>query len=389
MESSAVRRLSPLAHDAEKKGIKILHLNIGQPDIRTPENFFEAVKNFHEPVLKYSSSQGMWELIKSFVKYYKKYEIELSEDEIMITNGGSEAILFALMTVADYGDNVLVPEPFYTNYKIIAQIAGVEMNPFLTTAEKGFHLPSQQEIEKHINNRTKAILLSSPGNPTGVVYTSGEIKLIADLAIKHDLFIIADEVYREFVYDNLKHSSFMKIKGIEDRLILVDSISKRYSSCGARIGLIASRNKTLMPSILKLCQSRLCISTLDQVGAASLVDTPDEYFAVVKEEYEKRRDVVFNALMEMDGVICEKPSGAFYIIAKLPVADAEDFCKWLLVHFSINNETVMLAPANGFYATEGLGKSEVRISYCINIDDLHKAMNIIKNGLIKYKKIEK
>jgi aspartate aminotransferase len=388
MQASPIRKLAPLANAAKKSGKKVYHLNIGQPDIHTPSLFYDAIKDFKEPVLKYADSQGLPETIESFIKYYKKWNINFEKDEIMITNGGSEAIFFALMAIADYGDYVLIPQPFYTNYNGFSQIAGVNVTPFLTKAEEGFHLPAKEEIVKALHPKTKAILLSNPGNPTGVVYTKEEIHLIAEIAKEHDLFIIADEVYREFVYDDLQYTSFMHVEGIEDRVILIDSISKRYSACGARIGLVASKNKELMQNILKLCQSRLCVPTLEMVGAAKLIDTPEEYFVETKAEYQRRRDVVYNALKEMPGVICEKPTGAFYVIAKLPIADAEDFVKWLLTDFSIDNETVMLAPAEGFYATEGLGKDEVRISYCINCDDLTKAMNILKHGLEEYKKVK-
>lgn len=386
MQASPIRKLAPLADSAKKEGKKVYHLNIGQPDIHTPELFYEAIKDFKDPVLKYTGSTGMPELINSFIKYYKGWNIHLEEDEMLITNGGSEALLFALMTVADYGDNVIIPEPFYTNYNGFSQIAGVKVSPFITKAEEGFHLPAESEILKSINDRTRAILLSNPGNPTGVVYTRAELDLIVKIAKEHDLYIIADEVYREFVYDGLDYTSFMHIKGIEDRVILIDSVSKRYSACGARIGLIASKNKSIIANVLKLCQSRLCVPTVEQIAAAKLIDTPEEYFEETKKEYQARRDVVSNALKDMPGVVCEKPTGAFYVIVKLPVKDAEDFVKWLLTDFTVNNETVMLAPAAGFYATEGLGVDEVRISYCINCDDLKKAMNIIKLGLEEYKK---
>lgn len=386
MQASPIRKLAPLADAAKKDGKKVYHLNIGQPDIHTPSLFYDAIKEFNDPVLKYSGSQGIPELIESFIKYYKKWNINFEDDEIMITNGGSEAILFALTAITDFGDNILIPEPFYTNYNGFSQSAGVDVISFLTKAENGFHLPSEEEITKNINEKTRAILLSNPGNPTGVVYSKEEINLIAKIAKERDLFIIADEVYREFVYDGLEYTSFMHVEGIEDRVIIIDSISKRYSACGARIGLVASKNKGLMANILKLCQSRLCVPTIEQVGAARLIDTPDEYFTEVKNEYQTRRDVVYGALKEMPGVVCEKPTGAFYVVVKLPVENAEDFVRFLLTDYSIDGETVMLAPADGFYATEGLGKDEVRISYCLNTGDLKKAMNIFKNGLEEFVK---
>ncbi|WDC83978.1 pyridoxal phosphate-dependent aminotransferase [Caloramator sp. mosi_1] len=287
MQESPIRKLACYAEEAKSKGIKVYHLNIGQPDIKTPDEFYEAIKSYNEPVLKYTSSQGIDNLIQSFIKYYLEWDIDFEKDEIMITNGGSEAILFALLAVCDVGDNIIIPEPFYTNYNGFAEVAGVNVKPFLTYAENGFHLPERKEIEKLIDNKTKAILLSNPGNPTGVVYTEEEIRMIADIAKANNLYIIADEVYREFVYDNLKYTSFMHIKEILDRVILIDSISKRYSACGARIGLIASKNKMLIKNVLKLCQSRLCVPTIEQIGAANLINTDKSYFEEVKKEYQK------------------------------------------------------------------------------------------------------
>lgn len=384
IQASPIRKLSPLAAEAKAKGKKVYHLNIGQPDIKTPEYFFNAVKGFDQKVLRYVDSQGVPETIESFRKYYKSWGIDFDGKDIIITNGGSEAVMFSIMAVADYGDEILIPEPFYANYNSFSSIAGVKVVTFQTKAEEGFHLPPEETIEKYISPKTKAILFSNPGNPTGVVYTRKEMDIIADLAKKHDLFIIADEVYREFVYDGLKYTSFMQIPGIDDRVILIDSVSKRYSACGARIGLITSHNKGLMPLILKFAQSRLCVSTMDQIGAAALINTPKEYFAEVAKEYEHRRDVVYDALKEISGVVCEKPTGAFYFVVKLPVEDAEDFVKYLLTEFDVNNETVMLAPAAGFYATAGLGKDEVRISYCIDAEELKKAMAILEKGLASY-----
>ncbi|MCX7695825.1 MAG: pyridoxal phosphate-dependent aminotransferase [Caloramator sp.] len=385
MQESPIRKLAYFAEEAKSKGIKVYHLNIGQPDVKTPDEFFEAVKTFNEPVLKYTASQGIDMLIQSFIKYYSEWDIDFEKDEIMITNGGSEAILFALLAVCDVGDNVIIPEPFYTNYNGFAEVAGVNVKPFLTYAENGFHLPDRSEIEKLIDNKTRAILLSNPGNPTGVVYTEEEIRMVAEIAKANNLYIIADEVYREFVYDNLKYTSFMHVKDVLDRVILIDSISKRYSACGARIGLIASKNKVLIKNVLKLCQSRLCVPTIEQIGAANLINTDKNYFVEVKEEYQRRRDVVYEGLSQIEGVICQKPKGAFYVIAKLPIEDAEHFSKWLLTDFNLNGETVMVAPAEGFYATNGLGKNEIRISYCINCDDLQKAMNIIKEAIKAYR----
>lgn len=384
IQASPIRKLSPLAAEAELKGKKVYHLNIGQPDVKTPDFFFNAVKNFNQKVLSYVDSQGLPETIESFRKYYRDWGIDFDYKDIIITNGGSEAVLFAIMAVADYGDEILIPEPFYANYNSFSALAGVNVVTFETRAEEGFHLPPEEKIEKYISSRTRAILFSNPGNPTGVIYTREEMNIIADLARKHNLFIIADEVYREFVYDDIKYLSFMQMPGIDDRVILVDSVSKRYSACGARVGLVASHNKKLMPLILKFAQSRLCISTIDQIGTAALINTSKEYFAEVAREYQHRRDVVYDALQKIPGVVCQKPSGAFYFVVKLPVDDAEDFVRYLLADFDINNETVMLAPADGFYATPGLGKDEVRISYCIDDKDLKKAMNILEKGLKSY-----
>jgi aspartate aminotransferase len=311
--------------------------------------------------------------------------MDFEKDEILITNGGSEALLFALIATCDAGDEVLVPEPFYTNYNGFSLPVGVNVSPITTHAENGFALPSKEEIENLITDQTKAIMLSNPGNPTGVIYTDEEVNRIADLAIEHDLYIIADEVYREFVYDDFDYTSFGNIEKVKDRVIIVDSISKRYSACGARIGSFASKNKDLVKGVLKLCQSRLCVPTLEQIGATELYKVDQSYFIDVNTEYKKRRDIVFNALDAMDGVICKKPHGAFYIIAKLPVEDAEDFVIWMLKEFSDNNETVMFAPAEGFYATEGLGKDEIRIAYILNEKDLKRSMELLEMGLKEYK----
>lgn len=389
MEYSPIRKLTPYGEAAKNKGIKIYHLNIGQPDIETPKEFIDGVNSYDENVLKYTQSQGTSPLINSFINYYKQWGINFEEDEILITNGGSEAISFALTAICDPNDQVIVPEPFYTNYAGFAEGASVKAVPFITKAEEGFHLPEIEVIKAKITPRTKAIMLSNPGNPTGVIYTKKEIRMIADLCKEHNLFFISDEVYREFIYDGLSYTSALYMDDVQDRVILIDSISKRYSACGARIGLVASKNKALISQILKLCQARLCSPTLEQLGAANLINTPKEYFAAVKNEYEIRRNLVFEKLSKIPGVICKKPSGAFYIIAKLPIKSGDDFAKWLLTDFNYNNKTVMVAPANGFYATKGLGSNEIRISYCLNTDDLSDAMDILENALKIYIKSEK
>lgn len=377
MQSSPIRKLVPYALDAKSRGIKVYHLNIGQPDIKTPNGFFEAVKNFDNNVLEYAVSNGIPELIKSLQDYYTTYDMHFDKDEILITNGGSEAILFTLMAICDPGDNIIVPEPFYTNYNGFSQCINVEVNPITTKAEMGFHLPSKKEITSKINSKTKGILLSNPANPTGTVYTKEEIDIIGKIAIENNLWIIADEVYREFVYDGLSYTSFGNVKEIEDRVVIIDSVSKRYSACGARIGSIASKNKGLIAQILKLCQGRLCVPTLEQIGSVELYKTPTSYFKEVNEEYRRRRDVLYNELMKVDGVVCKKPTGAFYIVAKLPVENAEDFVIWMLKDFNKDNETVMVCPAEGFYSTKGLGRDEIRLAYILNKDDLLKAASIL------------
>ena len=384
MQESPIRKLAPYAVAAKKSGKKIYHLNIGQPDILTPPAFMETVTNYSEKVLAYSPSEGMPELIQSIIQYYKGYEIDFEENEILITNGGSEALQFSIIAIADAGDEILVPEPFYANYNSFCSAVDVNIVPVTCRAEEGFHLPPKSYIEGLINPKTKAIMVSHPGNPTGVVYTKEEVKLLCEIALEHNLFIISDEVYREFVYDGLEFFSFANVKETEDRVVIIDSISKRFSACGARIGCIASKNKQLIAQILKLCQSRLCAPTLMQIGAIQLYNTQENYFKSVNKEYEKRRDIIYQSLNNIPNVICRKPTGAFYVIAKLPIEDAEDFSIFLLKDFSINNETVMLAPAKGFYSTPGLGNDEVRIAYILKEEDLISAMEILNKGLIQY-----
>lgn len=384
MQSSPIRKLAHIASSAKAKGIKIYHLNIGQPDIKTPKVFFEAVKNFNNEVLEYAVSPGLPELIYSLQQYYTTYNMDFESDEILVTNGGSEALLFALMATCNPKDNILVPEPFYSNYNGFSQSINVNITPITTKAEEGFHLPSKEKIQSLITSKTKAILISNPGNPTGTVYTKKELYMISEIAKENDLWIISDEVYREFVYDGLEYTSFGNIKEVEDRVIIIDSVSKRYSACGARIGSIASKDKTLIAEILKLCQGRLCVSTLDQVGSVELYNTPSSYFTEVNNEYKNRRDVLYNELIKVKGVICKKPAGAFYIVAKLPIENAEDFVIWMLTDFNKDGETVMACPAEDFYATPGLGRDEIRLAYVLKEDDLHKAAIILKEGLEKY-----
>lgn len=384
MQESPIRKLIPYADKAKKDGKKVYHLNIGQPDIETPGEFLNAIKAFDEKVIRYSGSQGDPKLIDAMIAYYKRIGIHYEKDEILIMNGGSEALLFSLIGVADEGDNILVPEPFYTNYNGFSIPVGVHIKPITTVAENGFRLPSYEDVVKLVDSKTKAILLSNPGNPTGAVYTKEEVAMLSKLAKEKDLFIIADEVYREFVYDGMEYTSFGSQTEIADRVIVVDSVSKRFSACGARMGSIACKNKEFMKGILKLCMGRLCVPTLEQVGATALYNIDPAYFAPIREEYTKRRDIVYNALRKMDGVICEKPMGAFYVIAKMPVDDAEKFVIWMMENFSIDNETVMFAPAENFYATKGMGRNEARLAYVLNCEDLEKAMNILDKALQAY-----
>ncbi|NLC66785.1 MAG: pyridoxal phosphate-dependent aminotransferase [Clostridium sp.] len=387
MKSSAIRKLDPYSDEAIAKGKTVLNLNIGQPDIETPDIFFESLKSFDHKVLKYSESRGENILINSLINYYEDINISLKKENMIITNGGSEALTFAFLAICNPGDEVLAPEPFYTNYNSFADISGAKIKPFKTKRENGFRLPTRQEIESHINPKTKGILFSNPSNPTGTVYSKEEIQMLRDIALEHNLYIISDEVYREFVYDNREYYSPMYEKSIEDRVILIDSISKRYSSCGARVGLFASKNVELVDAVMKLAQSRLAAPTIEQYAAAMLYNTPQTYFDEVLRKYEKRRDVLYNELNAIDGVELTKPEGAFYVIAKLPVDSAEDFSKWILKDFDLGGTTVKIAPAKGFYSTKGKGENEVRLSYCINKKDLVLAAKILKNALIEYNSI--
>ena len=385
MSYSPIRKLYPLGLEAKARGIEVLSLNIGQPDIKTPPQFFEAFRTFDQEVLKYAESRGVPELLESFIKYYAKIGLEFTQDNLVVTNGGSEALYFTMFSIGNEGDEIILPEPFYTNYRSFTDLAGLNIVPVTTYGKDGFHLPSKDKFEAVITEKTKAILISNPVNPTGTVYTKEEIEMLGELCVENNLYLITDEVYREFVYGENEVFSPLQIKSIEDRVIMIDSISKRYSACGARIGLIASKNVEVMDAVMKLAQARLCVPTLEQVAAATLVDTPDSYFDDVKKEYELRRDTLFDGLISIDGVEIDKPEGAFYMMVKLPIKSAEHFCKWMLEEFSLNNTTAMMAPGDGFYETRALGIDEVRLSYCINVDDLNRAVIIIKEALITYK----
>lgn len=384
MQESPIRKLAPFATAAKAEGVKVYHLNIGQPDIITPKGFFDKVKSFDNKVLEYAGSQGIPELIEAIRKYYTTYNMDFVKEDIIITNGGSEALLFSFMAVCDPGDNILVPEPFYTNYNGFSQCLNIKVKSVTTRAEEGFHLPSKEEIIAKIDDKTSAILVVNPGNPTGCVYTKEEIQMLADIAKEKDLWLIADEVYREFVYEGLEYTSFGNIKEVEDRVVIIDSVSKRYSACGARIGSIACKNKKFMAEVMKVCQGRLCVATLEQVGAAALYETPTSYFKEVNDEYRRRRDTLYDELMKAEGVICEKPMGAFYIVAKLPVENAEDFVAWTLKEFRRDGETVMCTPAEGFYSTPGLGKNEVRLAYVLKEEDLKRAGQLLREALEEY-----
>lgn len=388
IQASPIRKLMPYANSAKARGIKVYHLNIGQPDIATPPEMLKVYHEFSDKVLAYGPSQGLEVYQEGLVHYYSRIGIHLSTKDIIVTTAGSEAVTFAMMVVANEGDEIIVPEPFYTNYNGFATMASIHLKAVTTHAENGFALPDNAEIEKLINAKTRAIMLCNPGNPTGTVYSREELFRVADICKKHGLYLISDEVYREFIYDGLKHTSVLEVPDFEDHAIMVDSVSKRYSACGARIGCIVCRNHDLMAATLKFAQARLCPPTVDQLAANACVRLPDSYFEEIVSEYQSRRDLVFDSLARIDGIICKKPEGAFYIVAKLPIADAEDFVMWLLNDFSINNETVMAAPAEGFYATPGLGKNELRLAYILNRDDLAKAMHIFSEGLAEYKRIK-
>ncbi len=384
MPPSPIRKLVPFAEAAKAKGIKVYHLNIGQPDIPTPQVMLDAFRNHNITVLEYGHSAGLWEYREGLAGYYQKNGIHVTKEEVLVTTAGSEAIIFAMLACMDEGDEVIIPEPFYTNYLGFAVEAGVKVVPITCRAEDGFRLPDKSEIETKITSRTKAIMICNPNNPTGYVYTREELEMLRYLCLQHDLFLIGDEVYREFVYDGQKHHSVMHLEGLEDRAIIVDSISKRYSACGARIGCLVTKNKDILSTALRFGQARLCPPTMEQIAANAALNTPQSYFDEVIGEYLARREVVFNALQQIPGVVAHKPGGAFYTVVKLPVQNADHFCQWLLSDFDDNGETVMLAPAAGFYATPGLGKDEVRIAFVLNTRAMARSMEILSNALKRY-----
>lgn len=384
MPESPIRKLVPYAEEAKKRGVKVYHLNIGQPDIETPEVALNAVRNFKQNVIVYSHSAGNLSLRQKLVEYYKTVNIDVSPEEIIVGAGASEALLFAFQTIMDPGDEVIIPEPFYANYNGFAKNAGIIVKPIFSSIETGFALPPIEEFEKNITEKTKAILVCNPNNPTGYLYSKEELETLRDIVKKYNLFLIADEVYREFTYDGKVHYSSMYLKGIENNVILIDSVSKRYSACGVRIGWLISKNKEVMSTALKFAQARLSPPSFGQIAAEAAVDTPDEYFQKVTAEYLARRNAVVEGINNIEGAFCPNPSGAFYVVAKLPIDNSDKFCQWLLEDFEFENHTVMLAPATGFYSTPGRGVDEVRISYVLNVDDLNGSVKVLEEALKVY-----
>lgn len=385
MPPSPIRKLVPYAEIAKSKGIKVYHLNIGQPDIITPKPVMDAVRNTKITILEYSHSAGFESYRQKLTEYYKGLGIEVTKDEIIVTTGGSEAIMFAMMACLDPNDEIIIPEPFYANYNGFAVAAQINIIPITSSIENGFKLPPIEDFEKNITARTKAIMICNPNNPTGYLYSAEEMNVLKDLCLKHKLFLFSDEAYKEFCYDDKHHTSAMHLKGMENNVILMDTISKRYSACGGRIGAFITKNMEVYNTAMKFAQARLSPPTFAQIAGEAAVDLPADYFDEVKQEYVKRRDLLVKRLNSIPGVFCPNPGGAFYAMAKLPVESAEDFCQWLLEKFSYKNQTLMMAPAAGFYATKGLGKNEVRFAYVLNCDDINNAMDCLEAALKEYK----
>jgi aspartate aminotransferase len=384
IQASPIRKLKPYADKAKERGTHVYHLNIGDPDVPTPRPVLDAFHAYNEPVIGYGPSQGFLELRQAITRYFGTYGIPLGADDIIVTTGGSEAIHFAFSVVGDPGDDILIPEPYYTNYNGFASFASVGIVPIPLDVEDGFRLPPEEDIEARLTPRTKAVVLCSPNNPTGTVYSPEELARVVRLAVKHDLFLIGDEVYKEFIYDGLVHKSLLEFEGARDRVIVVDSISKRFSCCGARIGAIISRNKDVMQAVLKFGQARLCPPSVEQIGALAAYNMGRGYFGPILKEYQKRRDILFEGLKDVPGIVIRRPEGAFYIIARLPVKDAEHFTVWMLSEFALDGKTVMFAPAEGFYGTPGRGRDEVRMAYVLNEHDLRDSVRIFKAGLERY-----
>ncbi len=384
MPESPIRKLVPFAEQAVEKGVKVYQLNIGQPDLPTPNVVLDAVRNIDLEILEYSHSAGLTEYRQALARYYRNNGIEVSTTDLIVTTGGSEALSFTMGTIAYEGDEIIIPEPFYANYNGFSTAYGVKVVPVTATIETNFSLPSIESFEEKITDKTKAILICNPGNPTGYLYTREELEKLRDIVIKHNLYLVVDEVYREFTYDNHKHISILEFEGLENHAIVVDSVSKRYSMCGARIGCLISRNKEVISTAMKFAQARLSPPTIEQIAAQAAMDTPASYFKEVAEEYTKRRNVLVNGLNEIPGVICPMPTGAFYCVARLPVDNADAFARWMLAEFEEDGATVMVAPAEGFYATPNLGKQEIRLAYVLKIDVLKKCLNILKKALEVY-----
>ena len=381
---SPMRKFHPYAVAAEAKGRKIYHLNIGQPDVETPPQFFDAVRNFNQEVLAYAPSPGMPVLIKAIQKYYDNLDMHFDESEILITTGGSEALSIVLQCILDDGDEILIPEPFYPNYNTMVNTCGAHIHPIPTCPEEGYHYADREKVEKEINEHTRAIMVTNPGNPTGVVLTPEEMRMMCDIAKEHNLFIIGDEAYREFVYGGEPLQSMGEFADAADNVVVIDTVSKRFSACGARIGCILTRNHELLGHALKYCQARLSVATLDQVASAALYQVDASYFAAVREEYKRRRDTVVAKLREIPGVVFDCPKGAFYLMAALPIDDADNFQKWLLEEFDDNGDTVMFAPGAPMYVTPGKGKNEIRIAYILKQDKLERAMDLLALGIKAY-----
>lgn len=385
MPESPIRKLVPFAEKAKKNGKKVFHLNIGQPDIPTPKVALDAISNFSKKVVEYSHSAGFESYRIGLSKYYQNIGIDVDHNDLMVTTGGSEALLFCLNSCLDQGDEIIIPEPFYANYNGFSKSSGVVVKPITTKIENSFALPDIKEFEKLITNKTKAILICNPGNPTGYLYSKEELETLRDIVLKYDLFLFADEVYREFAYDGLQHYSILNLEGLSNHAVVIDSTSKRYSMCGIRIGCIVSKNKDVITTALKFAQARLSPPTFGQVAGEAALDTPQSYFDQVSAEYLSRRDLLVDGLNKIDGVICPKPKGAFYAIAQLPVKDADHFCQWILESFEYNGTTVMMAPASGFYANSKI-KNQVRIAYVLKKDLLEKAVLCIEKALEVYQK---
>ncbi len=365
IQESPIRKLTPIADKVKSKGTHIYHLNIGQPDLPTPKAMFNVFHNFNEEVLAYGPSRGLKNYRENLAGYYNRHDADVTSEDIIVTTAGSEALILAMLTLCSAGDEIIVPEPFYTNYNGFATVTGVKIVPCTTYAEEGFRLPAKEEIEKLVSKKTKAFLICNPGNPTGAVCTREELEMIAEIAVEKDLFIISDEVYREFVYDGEIHTSILNIDSVKNQAVVADSVSKRYNACGARIGCLVSKNPEIIESAMKFAQARLCPPTIDQMAANAVTELGENYFNPIIAEYDKRRNIVFEEVQKIEGAVCRKPKGAFYIMVKLPIDDCEPFVRWLLNEFRIDKETVMVAPGEGFYATPGLGKSELRIAYII------------------------